>query len=227
MKKLFAMLLVLLMVFAAFGCSPAANNGGGDATPPPSGGNEEPPPEETVYDSGVRRITIFNNNVGEMATSEQPWSEGHETIYNAYSLSEYIEKNVLIQPADDTLVMMVAGTDFYGQNVELDVFKQMYLALEGSDRVPITCGAANNRSANPLNIQMFLLGDEVILCTNVGKDKITDWTDYLKQNDTPFADAETYDVVKVDGSTETVAKGDLGGLDITTVKSVVPTGFQA
>ena len=55
MKKLFAMLLVLLMVFAAFGCSPAANNGGGDATPPPSGGNEEPPPEETVYDSGVRR----------------------------------------------------------------------------------------------------------------------------------------------------------------------------
>lgn len=230
MKKLFAMLLVLLMVFALVGCKTTTDDGGGAATPPPSGGATDGGGTDTpatVYDSGVRRITIFNNNVEGMTTSEQPWAEGSTTMYQGYSLSEYLEKNLLIQPAEGTVIMMVAGSDLYGMTVELDVFKQMYLALEGSDKVPVTCGAANNNKANPFNIQMMLVGDEAILMTNVGKDKITDWTDYLAQNETPFADAETYDVVKADGTTETVAKADLGGLDMTTIKSIVPTGFQA
>lgn len=232
MKKLFAMLLVLLMVFALVGCKTTTDDGGGAATPPPSGGatdggGGEESPSAAVYDSGVRRFTIFNNNLDGMTASEQPWAEGNSTMYQGYSLSEYMEKNFLIQPAEGTLVLAVAGSDLFAANIELDVFKQLYLALEGSDKVPVTCGPANNNMANPFKLQMLLVGDEAILMTNVGKDKITDWTDYLVQNETPFADAETYDVVKADGSTETVAKADLGGLDMTTIKSIVPTGFQA
>ena len=239
MKKLLAMLLALVMVLAfAAGCSNDAGTsdaGTSDAGTSDAGTSDAGTGDAAAaeFSSGMRRITIFQNNIADLTATEVVWAEGKDTMYNGYSLAEYVEKNFKIQPADDAYGMLVAGTDFYGAAGDWATYKELYVAIEdtaGKGRTPITCGPANNSGSNPFNIELIFIGDEAIIFTDVAGSKvgkISAWIDYLKEAEFPFADAETYEFELTDGTTKTVAKADIDSIALADIVSIVPTGFVA
>ena len=219
MKKLFAMLLALMMVLSLVACGEKEEAGSAD-----TGSEGE---AATVTAKTVHKFLIFNNTIDGLSTEEVIWAPGKDAKYNGYSLKAYLEKNGCPLPADDVDCWFVAGSDMYGSTGKWgEQVSKMYLAIEdtvGKGRTPITCGEAND-TAKPFNCELMVLGETAIMMLDVAGSSvgtISGWMSYMKDAEIPFDECSQYTFTLKDGSTKTVAKGDIDTVALADIVSMI------
>jgi len=222
MKKLFAMLLALVMVLSLVACGgdkDKGNEGGGEGGGDAAGA--------TVTAKTVHKLLVFNNTIDGLTTEEVVWAPGKDAKYNGYSLKAYLEKNGCPLPADDVDCWFVAGSDMYASTGAWgEQASKLYLAIEdtvGKGRTPITCGEAND-TAKPFNCELIVLGETAIMMLDVAGSSvgtISGWMGYMVDAEIPFDECSQYTFTLKDGSTKTVAKGDIDTVPVADVVSMV------
>lgn len=224
MKKLFAMLLALAMVFSLVACSKDDGKKNNDSDNQNNGGSQGGSSVETKV---VHKLLVFQNNLDGLTAKEVPWASGKDAKYNGYNLYEFVSKNGLTAPSADTACWFVAGTDKYAGNLNYGDIAELYIAIDdtvGKGRTPISCGESNNTANMPFNMELIVLGENAIFmldCPGSNVGKISEWLSYMKDAEVEFDVADNYTFTLTDGTTKTVAKADIDTVDLKTVKYMV------
>ncbi len=232
MKKVLALVLAAIMALALIGCAntekPAATEPATEPAPAAEPAAEPAAPEAKEY-TGIRHITIFENNIGGMTAATCAWGT-KGTTYEGYSLSEYAANNFVVDVPDTEKAMYIAYSDGFAATGDAAAFKTYNLAItdnaDAKGRIPILCGETVDTKTMPFNIGVMIVGDEAIISTASigGALTMSQYFEYGAEMN-GFAEAEAWDVYKTDGSMETVATADLDGVDISGVQYLVPTGM--
>ena len=223
MKKLFAMLLALVMVLSLVACGDGKDDAGsGDASGDTGSGDAA-----TVTAKTVHKFLVFNNTCDGLTTEEVVWAPGKDAKYNGYSLKAYLEKNGCPLPADDVDCWFVAGSDMYASTGAWgEQASKLYVAIEdtvGKGRTPITCGEAND-TAKPFNCELIVLGETAIFFLDVAGSSVgtvSGWMGYMNDAEIPFDECSQYTFTMKDGTTKTVAKADVDTVALADVVSMV------
>lgn len=159
---------------------------------------------------GVKEVVVLNNAFDGLSMSNQVYNA--KEYHKSYSLAEIVKDNFWFQPEADTEAVTVAYTDFYEDKDTAASFMKKYVSLARDNEkydYDLFVGQ-NQKESYDVKYKGFVrVGAEALIFVLEDGWMVSELMEIL-----PFAAAETYDLVTVDGSVYRVSAEEIADFEI-------------
>lgn len=211
MKKIFAVLIIaIIAVSSVFASGVIAGINYPVVTMGPTVLEAPVEPVAPAPIVGMQKIVILNNAFDGLALSSQCYNA--KEYHKCYNLGEIMDANLVFVPADDANADTVAFTDFYTDTTSVAEFREKYVSFvkdNPSFEWDIFVGPKQKETYDVKYKGYVLLGAEALVFIPMDGWNVAELFEYAK-----MYEAETYDLVTVDGSVYRVPADALEAFDL-------------
>ena len=174
-------------------------------------GAEEPVAEPVKAPvEGMKKLIVLNNAFDGLELSKQVYNA--KEWHKCYSLGEIVKDNFWFQPQEDSDAATVAFTDFYEDRETAKTFMSKYVSLAKDNEkydYDLFVGMNQKETYDVKYKGYCTVGSEALIFVPEDGWSVEELMEIL-----PFVEADTYDLVTVDGKAYRVDSDKIGDFEI-------------